>query len=306
MNRRMPDFLGIGGTRCGTTWLHEQLRTHPQLWLPPVKELHYFDRSTRYASPSHLAHDGLRRRLSAGDDATLQWHHEARRDLLRAPRHPSTAAWKLRYYLGRPDDDWYTSLFPRRRGLLRGEITPSYSLLTPADVARVHSLMPDAKLLFLVRDPVERAWSGFRRKGLTDDEIRARLDRPAIDRRTDYLTTLDTWSAVFPRDQLFVGFFDDITADPARLLTDVLTFLGVDAGPQHIPADLHRRVNAARAVPMPADVRASLTRKHLPLLRALSDRLGGHATTWLATAQRTLGSDSAGARRRYSPSTAGS
>ena len=40
---RMPSFLGIGAARSGTTWLHENLRHHPQVWVPPAKELHYFD-----------------------------------------------------------------------------------------------------------------------------------------------------------------------------------------------------------------------------------------------------------------------
>ena len=36
-----PDFLGIGTTRSGTTFLHHHLRAHPRVWLPPQKELHY-------------------------------------------------------------------------------------------------------------------------------------------------------------------------------------------------------------------------------------------------------------------------
>jgi hypothetical protein len=39
-----PNFLGIGAQKSGTTWLHDNLARHPQVWLPPVKEIHYFDR----------------------------------------------------------------------------------------------------------------------------------------------------------------------------------------------------------------------------------------------------------------------
>ena len=39
-----PDFLVIGGQKCGTTWLQDNLEQHPQIWLPPTKEVHYFDR----------------------------------------------------------------------------------------------------------------------------------------------------------------------------------------------------------------------------------------------------------------------
>ena len=38
-----PDFLGIGARKAGTTWLHHNLRQHPQIWMPPQRELHYFD-----------------------------------------------------------------------------------------------------------------------------------------------------------------------------------------------------------------------------------------------------------------------
>lgn len=38
-----PDFIGIGAPKAGTTWLYYQLKDHPDLWLPPVKELHYFN-----------------------------------------------------------------------------------------------------------------------------------------------------------------------------------------------------------------------------------------------------------------------
>ena len=39
-----PDFLGIGAQKAGTTWLHTNLRPHPQIWMPPIKELHYLDK----------------------------------------------------------------------------------------------------------------------------------------------------------------------------------------------------------------------------------------------------------------------
>ena len=38
-----PNFLGIGAQKSGTTWLHANLSQHPQIWMPPVKEIHYLD-----------------------------------------------------------------------------------------------------------------------------------------------------------------------------------------------------------------------------------------------------------------------
>ena len=42
-----PDFLCIGAQKGGTRWLYDQLQIHPDFWMPPVKELHYFDRRGR-------------------------------------------------------------------------------------------------------------------------------------------------------------------------------------------------------------------------------------------------------------------
>ena len=39
-----PHFLGIGAQRAGTTWLHSTLASHPEIWMPRIKEIHYFDR----------------------------------------------------------------------------------------------------------------------------------------------------------------------------------------------------------------------------------------------------------------------
>ena len=42
-----PDFLCVGAQKGGTSWLYQQLESHPDFWMPPVKELHYFDKLSR-------------------------------------------------------------------------------------------------------------------------------------------------------------------------------------------------------------------------------------------------------------------
>ena len=54
---RGPDFFCIGAQKGGTRWLFDQLDHHPGFWMPPIKELHYFDRSSRFlkkAGPLYL------------------------------------------------------------------------------------------------------------------------------------------------------------------------------------------------------------------------------------------------------------
>ncbi len=66
----LPDFLGIGAPRTGMTWLYENLRRHPEVWLPPIKEIHYFycgnfrPSLAQWLSGANVAHRRNRRRLA--------------------------------------------------------------------------------------------------------------------------------------------------------------------------------------------------------------------------------------------------
>src|SRR5437764_2788693 len=53
---RGPDFLCIGAHKAGTTWLYQQLDSHPDFWMSPVKELHYFDQLSRVQRADRLRH----------------------------------------------------------------------------------------------------------------------------------------------------------------------------------------------------------------------------------------------------------
>lgn len=300
----LPNFLGIGGQRCGSKWLYTNLRKHPGLWLPPIKELHYFDRSLAYDSPTTLASDRLRDRLFGQEEHHRRFRARAWRALARSPwRRPRETAWKLKFFFRRPSDTWYASLFRPGRKQVRGEITPSYSILSREDVAHIHSLMPQAKIIFILRNPIQRTWSGvqmrLRRGTLSEGAAHELLLGPAVSPRSDYLTILSTWESAFPPDQMFVGFFDEIVESPERLLKSVYEFLGVPSGDQYIWPSIREKQNASPPRPMPAEVEFALATKYEPLIARLSDRFGGHATRWLDQARATL------ARRVESPGATG-
>lgn len=59
--RRLPHFLGVGAQKAGTTWLWENLRLHPDIWLPPRKELHFLDRHWDLGYTWYMRHFGPRR-----------------------------------------------------------------------------------------------------------------------------------------------------------------------------------------------------------------------------------------------------
>src|ERR1700760_1457378 len=120
----LPDFLVAGVPKAGPPALPAAPQPHPQLYLSAVKE------------PKFFLSDG--RPPSAGGPGDVQTYQEH--------------VWR------RPD---YEALLPPApAGALAGEATPSY-LYDLAAHARIQKLIPDAKLILLLRDPVDRAHSNW-------------------------------------------------------------------------------------------------------------------------------------------------
>lgn len=298
MSARRPDFLVIGAQRAATTWLANTMRSHAELWLPPRKELHYFDRDPRYPSPSHLARE---RSVGVAMKELLdrsRQHGGIRTDLVRALRRRDLAGvrWVLRYYGRQPDDHWYADLFSDAGDRIAGELTPSYSILESADVRKVHAAVPDARIVFVLREPIGRAWSQLRlvgdRRGrlLTNAEILDFVVQPMQLARSDYATTIDRWRDVFGDSQVWIGAYDEIKADPSQFLVRLAQHLDVDP----FGFDAAARINRATAVTIPPDVERRLAEVFEPLLHRTSDRVGHeHVASivdgWLRRYQEILG-----------------
>jgi hypothetical protein len=208
----LPDFFLIGAPKAGTTALHAALAQHPQLYLSPVKEPKFYLCDGR--PPRGFGQRG------PGDAHSAQEWVWRRRD--------------------------YEKLFdPAPAGLLRGESTPFY-LYDRAAQRRIHADVPNAKLLVVLRDPIDRAYSNwmhlrsdglepisdfasawaaedhrvaqgwapfwhYRRLGLYGEQIRDLIDR-------------------FGRDQVHVLRYRDLVETPVEALDAVSSFLGVSTG----------------------------------------------------------------------------
>ena len=287
-----PDFLCIGAPKCGTSWLHRQMMQHRQVWLPLVKELHYFDKL--YPLPVAGTKAGTRDGIAGlfrgyPRDKILKSFGKAARAF-----NPGQIAWALRYFGGAQDDDWYLRLFDRPVGTLSGDFTTAYCALSSDAVAHVRRLLPDVRILLLMRNPMDRAWSHARMlvpkllgKPLADvseAEFISYLSHPAAQLRGRYLNTLDTWEAHFPPEQLFTGFFDDIASQPEQLLLSIYAFLELDSSPENLPPDIRKPVNVGnRRVPraVPPAIRDLLAEIYRSDIEALQSRFGGVTENWL-------------------------
>ncbi len=134
----------------------------------------------------------------------------------------------------------YHGWFPRRPGTATGEWTPDY-LCAPWVPGMLARAAPDARLLVMVRDPVERFRSGL--------SFRLSMGAPDTDatvadavRQGFYSRWLRGYLACFPIDRILLLQYERCVADPAGELSATYGFLGLDA---HRPADLRRSVNAS-------------------------------------------------------------
>ena len=283
-----PDFIGIGAQKAGTTWLHRNLQVHPGIFMPR-KEVHYFDR--KMDDRSNAVSRLLGRRAVDG-----QWRRQTKHWFWLHARTLSLGSllWDMKYYLRRYDDDSYTSVFEPSGGRVTGEITPAYSALGAEKVARAHALAPEAKIIFMMRNPVERVWShtvmSFDKveKGsvgsVPQKKLLRKIARDSTRSLTDYLRTLEVWGRYYPPERIFVGFLEDVHFFPEELLRSVYAFLGVD--PSFRPPAPEKRVHSRSENSMPAEVAAELARTYGPQAERLEERFGGYASFWRMGAAR--------------------
>ncbi|MFN9622021.1 MAG: sulfotransferase [Cyanobacteriota bacterium] len=282
MQPRSPDFIGIGAQKAGTYWLRRHLARHPQIWMPPRPELHYFDRQLPDGQPPPPS---VLERLE--DPA---WRAPALGALRSAVERGdlSSLAWSALDQLVDRDEAWYRMIFALAPATsLAGEITPRYAVCTDDEIAHMHALAPKAKLLFLLRHPVDRFWSQCLMKQADGslppgDPPAMRLFDTANGRpRGEYSKTILRYCRHFSPDQILLIFLDGVARDPATVLGAIQRFLGLPEMALD-PAAIAQPVNQAAAPqPMPPTLRARIQAAYRPEMEILAEVLGGQARAWL-------------------------
>ena len=205
------------------------------------------------------------------------------------------------------NDEWYASIFEPSKGRLAGEITPSYSMLDRSRVAHVHEIMPQAKIIFFMRSPIERAWSqavmqfskveGRTVETVTEQRVRKHFDREGSRSRTAYLRTLENWRRFYPEKQIFVGFLEDVRFFPRDLLRRLYGFLGVD--PSFESPDVEQKIHSRSAGKMSTRLAVRLAHLYHDDIWQLHERFGGYASFWLYCAQRLVDEPPQGEHVQY-------
>jgi hypothetical protein len=301
-----PDFIVIGGQRCGTTALFAALRQHPEIFMPSHKEPRYFafvDQPVLFVGPGaeHF------RQGVVSDRADYQ--------AMFAPAAPSQRC---------------------------GEASPVYlsAAQSSASAVAMHQLVPDVRLIAILRQPAARTYSAYwhhRRLGIEPlTDFRAALAAEASRRdagwlpgfqyraNSRYAVNLRPFLSLFPRHQLCIVLYESWRQTPAAVLRQILGFIGVsdrelptvESGINRATAPRNsslalwldrshthkqwgsrllpkiwrdrivgwvRRANVTNPPPLPLDLHAELTASFRDDILELQGLLGCDLSHWLAT-----------------------
>ncbi len=211
---RIPDFFIVGHPKSGTTALYEMLRSHPQIFMPDLKEPRFF----------------------ASD--------------LRSRFRPQSTAGTPRLLLPETLEEYLALFAPALPSQRVGESSPSY-LRSVTAAGLIAEAQPAARIIAILREPagflrslhlelvqnhVERekdfrkAFAGEDRAGApaSADHASAAAQLPRYSDRVRYVEQLERYRAVFPPEQMLVLIYDDFRADNEATVARVLRFLEVD------------------------------------------------------------------------------
>lgn len=276
MTEEKTFLLGVGAQKSGTSWLFDYLDGHPACRMGFVKEYHVFD-ALEVPECRHI----------------LEGRCAEARGLLesseRLTRSRATVFKLLDFYADVTNYfDYFDHLVHADdAALLTGDITPAYAALSPDVFRHVRDALVARRLrvrvVFLMRDPVERCLSAARMRlktrGIpltTDSEtemLRTLYPLRNCEIRTRYDRTIRSLEEVFAPDELYFGFFERLFA--AESVRDICGFLWIP----YCEPDLGRKVNVSRtANVIPDDVRAEVFREYRDVYSFIDARFGAAAT----------------------------
>ena len=193
----LPNFIIIGVAKAGTTSLYRYLDQHPQVFMSPEKETNFF------AHPE--TRDGMR--VGGGAPPPPTYFHVKTLEAYKA------------LFEGVTDE------------IAIGEASPRY-FGCPTAPRRIRECIPDVKLVASLRNPADRAFSGFLmrvRRGRAAMTIRERLTPESHHVREGfYYHWLKRYFDIFPKHQIKVCIFEDFKEDPTKVVLDLFDFLGVN------------------------------------------------------------------------------
>jgi len=282
----LPHFLVIGAPKSGTNWFRKQMEYHSDIYIPPVRAgVHYFN----------VPHFPMIMLLFSRYPRVRYWMQKKVKDSLQ-DLNRKKLNWYMRYFLLPRNDQWYAALFTPKDNQLAGDITPSYGRLDSNQVAKVFALMPDIKIIYLLRNPILRMWSwtaqAFSKRfayqgvhSIDEQTIMGFLQTTIHLRDSQYLSTLQQWENRYPKENIFIGYFEQLENNPVQLLKNIYQFLELDFSEKYISEAVDKKVNARQYPEIPDYFAHYLAQRLYGEIEQLNYKLNNEYTeSWLVFA----------------------
>lgn len=293
----MTDFICIGAIKSGTTWLHYNLQNHPEIWLPPIKELRYFNEPEYNLGARLFGRD--KKRYEYWRMQVRQFLHDKRSwlDLARV-------RWYFNYFLMPRSSHWYTSLFSqgKSRGKVTGDITPLYAPMPESNIEAISKHFPQIRIIYILRNPIERTWShillrcvslvDWKPENLTEEIVRKTVfTRDLKDEwlwaNGKYTKNISRWEKYFGREQMLIEFYDNLKQEPKEFLKNIYQFIGVEdtdfAKLELVEARFNKKPIHLK---IPPDIEKIFSEYYLEELEELEKQFGGVTSAWLNRAHQ--------------------
>jgi hypothetical protein len=228
----LPTFIVIGVAKAGTTSLYRYLDQHPEVFMYPEKGTNYFGYE---------------------DARDWKWADEGEPPLLRH--------FRVKTF------EEYEAAFAGASGERAvGEVSPQY-FRSPSAAERMHARLPDVQVIVSLRNPAERAFSGYLMRIRRGEHVKSPSEDLVADsshvREGFYHRRMKRYFDAFPREQIKVLLFDEFKRDSAQVMDEVFSFVGVDPGfrpdteLRHNPANVPRSRVLNRLLYQPAVIRTA-------------------------------------------------
>lgn len=275
-------LFGLGAPKAGTSWLHGYLAGHADVYVPPMKELHFFNSVDGNLAGRLQRLEEKRTKL----EQRIAQHGSGQMELsdLEAVR-TLTEDGSDEAYL-----DYMQDGAAGRK--VMADITPAYGLLSVERLKKMQE-MANSRFIYLMRDPVARLWSNIRmnavrlvQKGEGSDvatvcnELMGKaLDgkSPALQERSNYASVLNKIAQLDPA-RVLVAFYEELFTN--ETVTRICDFLEIAL----MPADFSKRVNEGQAVVLAEADRVRAAAYLKPQYAAAEAHMGRLPAQWKQTA----------------------
>lgn len=296
-----PHFLVVGPAKTGTTWLYEQLKHVEGFAMPPTKEVCFFN-EVNFAHTIDPGSGFLKKYEDQGHLVSVSRLKEAKKKFIQRRILNQHYAYEQKQFLwglfyryfprntGQLSWYFYSLLFDHRKDTVTGDISPLYFPVKEEVIEIIAKRFPYLKIVIIIREPVERAWSNIRMNYYSElavpgFSIKEYLAKP--NPGSDYQYAITNWEKHFGPHRMQYLFYDDLANQPRKFLQQFLNFVKPGTTVNTV---FEEKVGKGVEKEMDKQLRMELLKRNLPQYHFLAQKFGtgSYPETWLKNALKEI------------------